>query len=165
VDNGEAHMETKKPARHCAFDEKYTACARRWFSLNIPGCNFLPHRAYIAPHFDRHGRRYQGGEHPNRNVIFRPDKSAGQLPTAGQILFLFSYLSQIFVVLHAFQPLPASRQPGFTDGLPQAAGYLTSMELEPDPIVIQAEDIVSHFASIPTDTPEFRPAIPHILPL
>ncbi len=160
-------MGTKKPARHCAFDERYSACARRWFSLNMPGCNFLPHQAYIVPHFDRHGRRYQGGEHPNRNIIFRSDRgvASGQLPAAGQVLFLFSYLSQTFLVLHAFQPLPASCQPAFTEGLPQAAGYLTSAELGPDPIVIQAEDIVSHFASISVDTPESRPAILHIVPL
>jgi hypothetical protein len=163
-DNGETHMKTKKQARHCAFDEKYTECARHWFSLNIPDCNFRPHQACIVPHLDRHGRHYQGGEHPNRNVMFRPDKSAGQLPVAGQILFLFSYLSQNFAVLHAFKPLP-SHLLDFTDSLPQAAGYLTSMELEPDPIVIQSEDIVSHFASIPVDTPGFQQPKLHVLPL
>jgi hypothetical protein len=85
---------------------------------------------------------------------------------ARQIVFLFSYLSQIFVILHAFKPLVTSGF-DFTDSLPQGAGYLTSMELEPEPIVVLFEDIVTHFASISVDRPgldQYRPLL-HVLPM
>jgi hypothetical protein len=164
VEDAEAHPRSKKQAKHSAFDEKYIECADRWFSLNL-GCNFRSHQAYIIPHLDRHGQRYQGGGHPNKYVMFRPDKSTGELPMAGQINFLFSYLSQTFAVIHAFKQLPVSRNFDFTYNLPQAAGYLTGMELEPEPIIIQSDDIVSHFAFISVDIPEVDQRLLHVLPL
>jgi len=124
--------------------------------------NFRPYQANVILHIDQHGKRYQGDEHPNGNVIFQLNK--GSAPMAGQIVLLFSYLSQTFVILHAFKPLTTSGF-DFTVNLPQGAGYLSSMELEPDPIIILSEDIVTHFASISVDIPGLDRPLLHVLPL
>lgn len=83
---------------------------------------------------------------------------------AGQIVLLFSYLSQTFVILHAFKPLTTSGF-DFTANLPQGAGYLSSMELGPNPTVILFEDVITHFASISVDIPGLDCPLHHVLPL
>jgi hypothetical protein len=83
---------------------------------------------------------------------------------AGQVVLLFSYLSQTFVILHAFKPHSGGGF-DFTVNLPQGAGFLSSMELEPDPVVVLFEDVVTHFASILVDIPGLDFPLLHVLPL
>ncbi len=155
----EAHIKRNKKVKRRPLDERYIECIQRWFTSITIDHNFRPYQANTVPHIDQHGRHYQG-KHPNGNVLFR---STDRTVLAGQIDFIFSYLSQTFAILNALNPLPVNTN-DFTGNLPQAASYLTSAGLEPDPIVVHFDDIIGHFASIPVNILGIEQPLLHVLP-
>lgn len=147
--------------RQTVIDGNHIACIRDFLSNNNIGIKeFIPSRAVILQHVERNGRRYQSGGNPNGLVIF---SSPDTTPKAGQIVLIFSYFSHIFAIISPFRELKAFYRPfNFTLGLAEAAGYLSSAELESALTLVPFTKILSHFASISVST---EPPLLHILPI
>jgi len=144
-------------------DGSHIACIRDYLSSNDNNTGikeFIPSRAVVLQHVERNGRRYQSGGNPNGLIIF---SSPDTTPKAGQIVLIFLYSSHTFVIIRPFRELEASYRPfDFTLGLAEAAGYLSSAEVESALILVPFTKILSHFASISVGT---EPPLLHVLPI
>ena len=149
--------------RKLDIEEEHIACMRRWLSSSNLGIKeFIPSRVIVLQHVERNGRRYQR-DGPNSSILFSPSDAASK---AGQILLLFSYLSHTFAIIRPFRQLEDSYcQFDFTLGLADAAGYLSSAEMESTLILVPFSNVLSHFTSISVNILGIERPMLHILPL
>ena len=144
-------------------EEGHIACMRHWLSSSDLGIKeFILSRVIVLQHVECNGRRYQS-DGPNSFILFSPSDTASK---AGQIDLLFSYLSHTFAIIRPFRQLDDFyRQFDFTLGLADAAGYLSSAEVESALILVPLSNILSHFTSISVHTLGIEQPMLHILPL